>query len=106
MACTVRQYLCCAGMQYDPDWNEQYWMTRPVSVTKRLITIGTSLLYVASSQLPFLVRQDAATWRCKHPMPAPGSTAILHYNNTTKKPYKVYLAVCLSEWCSVWADQE
>ena len=27
-------------MSYDHEWNEDYWMTRPVTVTKRLITIG------------------------------------------------------------------
>eukprot|EP00892_Ulva_mutabilis_P005960 jgi/Ulvmu1/3736/UM173_0009.1 len=31
-------------MAYDHEWNEEYWMTRPVTVTKRLITIGIAFV--------------------------------------------------------------
>lgn len=32
--------LARAGIQYDPEWNKEYWLTRPVTVVSRLIRIG------------------------------------------------------------------
>ena len=46
-ACHTDALLLClsmrplhAGIAYDPEWNEQYWMSRPTTVFGRIVRIG------------------------------------------------------------------
>jgi hypothetical protein len=44
LGCQVPMCSWNTGIKYDPHWNEDYWMTRPVTVFGRLMRIGATML--------------------------------------------------------------